>query len=116
MIRTEILAIKLMVKSTVTKNKSTKPKAADFNNIYEKDIKAQDVTLRIDPQNETAWTNKGFALYLLNKYDEALASYDKAIELNPKDEAIWYFKGDALRDLGKYDEAQKAYDKAFKGS
>jgi tetratricopeptide (TPR) repeat protein len=88
-------------------------RAADLNNTYEKDIKIQDEAIRIDPQNETAWTNKGFALYLLNKYDEALASYDKAIEINPKDSDAWKDKGDVLYRLKKYDKAIMAYDKAI---
>ena len=91
-------------------------RAADLKNIYEKDIKIQDEVLRIDSQNESAWTNKGLALYNLTKYDDALTAYDKAIEINPKDSDAWKNKGDALYQLKKYDEAQKAYDKAFKRS
>jgi len=86
-------------------------RAADLKNMYEKDIKTQDEALQIDPQNSTAWTNKGFALYSLNKYDEALAAYGKAIEINPKNEAAWYFKGDALYKFDKSDKAGKALDK-----
>jgi len=86
---------------------------ADLNNTYENDLKIQDEVLRIDPQNETAWINKGLALYNLTKYDEALTAYDKAIGINPRNSKTWTNKGLALDRLKKYDEAIKAYDKAI---
>ena len=86
-------------------------RAADLKGRYDEAIKADEKAIEINPENSTAWTNKGFALYSLNKYDEALAAYDKAIEINPRNEAAWYFKGDVLYKLNKSDKAGKAWDK-----
>jgi tetratricopeptide (TPR) repeat protein len=86
---------------------------ADLNNTYESDIKIQDEALRIDLQNESAWTNKGLALYNLTKYDEAITAYDKAIGINPRNSKAWTNKGLALYSLNKYDEELAAYNKAI---
>lgn len=54
------------------------------NKALENNIKADDIAIEINPQNSTAWIDKGFALEDLNKFDEALKAFDKAIEINPQ--------------------------------
>ncbi len=68
--------------------------------------------IEINPKDEMAWVDKGWALDELGRYEEASACYDKAIEINPKDARVWSFKSWALDDLGRDEEAEACRDKA----
>ena len=100
-----------------------------------------DETIGLDPNDASAWINKGTALNNQGKYndaitayDEAIKAYDEIIKVNPndtstriaKDAALilvnvstlshaiaWEDRGAALHDQGKLDEAIQAYDKAI---
>ena len=61
----------------------------------------------INHGDETAWYNKGVALYESGNYEEAIKAYDKALEINPEYADAWYNRGIALYELGR-----KSYDKA----
>jgi tetratricopeptide (TPR) repeat protein len=76
-------------------------------------IKNYDKSLKFNPSNATAYTNKGAALYELEKYEEALENHDLALKLDPKSDVACYNKGLVLMKLEKYDEALNYYDKAL---
>ena len=61
-------------------------------NKYDEAIKAYDKEIEINPQNSSAWNNKGLALDHLNKLDEAIIAYEKAIEINPDNSVIGMVK------------------------
>ena len=66
-----------------------------------------------NPQDSTAWLDKGVDLGGLGKYNEALKAFEKAIEISPQNSLAWAGKGMALCDLERYDEAMKTFDKSI---
>jgi tetratricopeptide (TPR) repeat protein len=79
---------------------------------YDEAIKTYDEVIRLDPNLEEAWNNKGVALDDQGKYDEAIKAYDEAIRLDPNLEEAWNNKGNALEVVGKTTEANAAFVKA----
>lgn len=69
--------------------------------------------LAINPNDATAWRNKGAALTSLERHGEALATLERATALNPKDPVTWHNKGMALNEMERYDEALAAYNVAL---
>ncbi|NTW16851.1 MAG: tetratricopeptide repeat protein [Syntrophaceae bacterium] len=67
----------------------------------------------INPDFAEGYSNRGVALYGLNKFEEAIASCDRAIALNPGLAASYVNKGQALFALKHYDEAEESYDRAI---
>ena len=51
-----------------------------------------DRAIEINPNDYTAWTNKGVALGNLERYEQAIASYDRAIEIKSDDFGAYYNK------------------------
>jgi Flp pilus assembly protein TadD len=51
---------------------------------YDDAIKAYDEAIRLDPNDATAWYNKGVALEALGKTTEAKAAFAKAKDLGYK--------------------------------
>ncbi len=49
-----------------------------------------DKALAIKPDNDSAWNNRGNALYNLGRYKDAIASYDKALAIKPDKDSAWY--------------------------
>jgi tetratricopeptide (TPR) repeat protein len=79
---------------------------------YDESIGAFNESIKLEPYFCSAWDQKGFDFYKLNKYDNALEAYEKAIQLDPGDEFYWIDKGDALKALGRTTEANAAYARA----
>jgi len=46
-------------------------------------IKCYDEVIKLNGENDEAWTNKGNALRALDKVDEALKCFERALEVNP---------------------------------
>ena len=76
-------------------------------------LNAYNKTIELDPNNASAYNNRGLAYYNLDKDDLAIADYEKAIELNPK-------YGDAFNNLAKtygrrgyYKQAILFYDRVI---
>ncbi len=69
--------------------------------------------LLINPDDATAWNNKGNALGVLGRYQESLDAYGKALSLNPDDANAWNNKGTTLGNLGRYKEAMDCFDRSL---
>ncbi len=46
-------------------------------------MEAFDYAIRLDPNDTTAWNDKGSALFQLGKYNESITCFDEAIRLDP---------------------------------
>ena len=67
--------------------------ASDANR-WNEALNAYDKAIEINPNDATAYNNRGLVYDNLDKNDMAIADYKKAIELNPE-------YGDAFNNLGK---------------
>ena len=57
---------------------------------YEEAIVFYNKVLKVNPEQETVWFDRGVALHYLNKHEEAIISYCKALEVNPDYEDAWF--------------------------
>ena len=80
---------------------------------YSKAYRGMTKSLELDPDDATAWNNKGNALGNLGRHEEAIKCYDKAIEIAPNYAYAWNNKGIFLVNLGRYDESIEYFDKAI---
>lgn len=55
----------------------------DESGQFSKSLSYSNESIKLNPNNEYAWNNKGVALYHLGSRDEAIRCYDSAIEINP---------------------------------
>ncbi|MEL6580319.1 MAG: tetratricopeptide repeat protein [Cyanobacteria bacterium J06621_12] len=82
-------------------------------NRYEEAIASCDKCLAINPNEDRAWFNRGFALGELERYEEAIASYDKCLAINPNKDIAWFNRGVDLSRLERYEEVIASYDKCL---
>ncbi len=80
---------------------------------YEGALAHFEATLRIDPKNAVAHSNKGNALQELNQLQLALEAYEKAISLDQKYAEAYNNKANTLFLLDKFEDAIEAYQKAI---
>src|ERR1700749_2043789 len=66
-----------------------------------------------DPQNATAYFNRGNAKRKSEQYSDAIADYTIAIAIHPDNEKAYFERGVAKRDLKLFDAAIADYDKAI---
>jgi tetratricopeptide (TPR) repeat protein len=66
----------------------------------------------LEPQNPSAWIERGNLLSKLAKHDEATEAYRAGTQVAPADGLVWYNLGRALFRTGQRDEAIKAYREA----
>lgn len=76
--------------------------------------------LEKNPQDMSAWGNRGLALTNLGRDDEALKSREKVLELlnqslekDPKNSTSWMAKAEILAGMNKLEEAVQACDKVI---
>jgi tetratricopeptide (TPR) repeat protein len=79
----------------------------------EEELASYDRALAIDPEDSTAWYNKGRTLSQLGRHEEALDAHDRALAIDPFDSATWFQKGLTLYELGRHEEALGPYDCAL---
>lgn len=80
---------------------------------FEKSIWSYDKALNLNPNEASAYNNRGMALYSLGRYEPAIQDYSKAIELKPDEASGYGNRGLAYFYLGNYEAAIKDYDKAL---
>jgi tetratricopeptide (TPR) repeat protein len=69
--------------------------------------------LRLNPNDENGWTNKGNILYTLGLPGQATDCYERALAVNPRLDRAWMNMGMALNALGKNEAALESYSKAL---
>jgi tetratricopeptide (TPR) repeat protein len=67
------------------------------NEYYNDQILAFDRAIEIEPKNDEAWFNKGFALGGIGKYDEAIAAFDQVSAINPQYPRLAYYRAMAVQ-------------------
>jgi tetratricopeptide (TPR) repeat protein len=70
--------------------------------------------LRLDPQNASAYYNRGLAWKALKDYAKAIADLDEAIRLNPRDAEAWNNRGLARFHSRDYKKALRDFDEAIR--
>lgn len=79
----------------------------------QKAIELYSKAIELDPNFAEAYSNRGYAKYLLGEEKNALQDYDKAIELNPNLSEAYNNRGNAKESLGDENGALEDYDKAI---
>lgn len=80
---------------------------------FEPGLEYVEKSLGIDPNQFTAYGNRGAALFALNRFDEAYSDYNKAIALNSNYAEGYYNRGILHEKYGRYEDALTDYDKAI---
>lgn len=80
---------------------------------YQKAIQLYSEAIELDPNFAEAYSNRGYAKYLLGEEENALQDYDKAIELNPNLSEAYNNRGNAKESLGDENGALEDFDKAI---
>ena len=78
-----------------------------------KQIELYTKVIGIDPENASAYNNRGVAYRKKGEYDNAIADYTKAIEIDPKYALAYYNRGIAYSEKGESDKAIEDYKKAI---
>jgi superkiller protein 3 len=78
-----------------------------------KAIKKFKEALKINPQDDLAWTFLGDVHYEKKKLKDAIRAYEKAVKINDKNFIAWFHMGIAYDDQKKDEEADAAYRKAL---
>ena len=76
-------------------------------------IKLYREALKIKPNWDWAYNNRGCAYDNLGQNERAIQDYDKAIELNPNGAKAYNNRGLAYAKLGQYERAIQDFDKAI---
>ena len=70
--------------------------------------------IRLNPENITAYLNRGYVYWRQYYHHEAIADYDEAIRLDPENTIAYNNRGGVYRDIGDYDKAIADYDEAIR--
>jgi len=81
---------------------------------YQRAIADYDQAISLNPNDASAYYNRGLARYKLEDYQGAIADYNQAISLNPNDASAYYNRGKAKYELKDYQGAIADYTQAIK--
>lgn len=81
---------------------------------FEAGLEYVEKSLDIDPNQFTAYGNRGAALFALNRFDEAYRDYNQAITLNNNYAEGYYNRGILHEKNNRHEQALADYDKAIK--
>ena len=79
---------------------------------YQKAVEPYEHAIKANPEDTTAWNNKGATIAKFKAYPAAIQCFNKAVEINPKEAAALYNIGVVLMELGNLHEALKYYNVA----
>jgi len=107
----------LPAKPTETKPSQAARHLADAEKLFytchfEEALAACEQALALDPEDASAWYNKGEVLDMLERNEEALDALEKAMSLNPENASAWFTKSKVLGKLGRNEEALVAVEQA----
>jgi tetratricopeptide (TPR) repeat protein len=80
---------------------------------FEAGLEYVETSLGIDPNQFTAYGNRGAALFALRRLDEAYSDYNKAIALNNNYAEGYYNRGILHEKYGRHEDALSDYNKAI---
>ena len=80
---------------------------------HSKAIKELEKVIKIQPEDDLAWTFLGDIHYDRGKHSQAITKYKQAVKINPKNFSAWYHMGIAYDDKKKDEEADRCYRKAL---
>ncbi len=78
----------------------------------EEALDSSEYSIALNPDDEVAILNKGFALYQMGNIEEAITYFKRYIELCPDDEIGPFNLGSCLVDLNRYEEAETYFKRA----
>lgn len=81
---------------------------------YLDEIKKYNEAIKLNPQDATAYYNRGLAKYNLGNNQEAIQDYGEAIKLDSQDATAYYNRGLAKYGLSDNQGAIEDYDEAIK--
>ena len=81
---------------------------------YEKTIKHYTEAIKLKPDLDDAYNNRGNAYYEKEELDKAISDYNTAIKLNPDDASTYNNRGTAYDEKGEFDNAIRDYTEAIK--
>jgi Flp pilus assembly protein TadD len=79
----------------------------------EEAIEHYNKAIRLAPEYDNAYKNRGIAYTKLGRYQLAIEDYNKAIHLKPDNADVYYNRGVAYTKLGQYQMAIEDYSKAI---
>jgi tetratricopeptide (TPR) repeat protein len=80
---------------------------------HEKAISYYSETIKLNPNYEFAFINRGVSYYELKTYEMAIQDYDKGIELDPEMADAYNNRGNTYSTLKEYERALADYAKAI---
>ncbi|KAM3134770.1 hypothetical protein pb186bvf_013095 [Paramecium bursaria] len=83
---------------------------------FDQAIEMFDQCIKIDPQLQNAYYNKGISLIQINRHTEALVMLDEAIRLNPQCIQAYKYKGKCLIQLGRPQEAEQTFQECYQNN
>jgi tetratricopeptide (TPR) repeat protein len=119
-IQEAVIAFNKALDHTVENKLSQRDKDSPLNNLSwayhelgenEKSLEYIEKALKIPPNTDTEYINKGNALYGLSRYEEALINYDKAIEINKHSLHAYYGRGSVYFDTEEFEKAIVEFDR-----
>jgi len=81
---------------------------------YPAAIRGFEEVIRLCPEMEGAWGNRGYALVETGHDEEALEDFDMVVKLRPEDPFGHAYRAVALRNLGRWAEALEAAARSIK--
>ena len=78
----------------------------------EEALDSSEYSIALNPEDEVAILNKGYALYQMGNIEESITYFKRYIELCPDDEVGPFNLGSCLVDLNRYEEAETFFKKA----
>lgn len=88
--------------------------AAHEDGDYDRVISEYTEAIRVSPDADYIYTNRGNAWRAKREYERALADYNQAIRLNPRSAAALVNRGIAWTDLRDYDKALADFNQAVR--
>ena len=76
---------------------------------FQESIKLFNEAIKLDPQLDSAYTERGYSNAKLNNYDRAISDYSTAIKLNPKVAINFQNRAQAFSSKGKFTLALKDF-------
>lgn len=81
------------------------PVNGDFESYCKTRIKLYTQAIELDPNNSTAYHNRGFVYTSLKNYAQALADFTRAIECDAENDDSYASRGNVYNEIGEYQKA-----------